>query len=741
MKAVLFRPKDGEITVEDVPAPRPGPGQVLVRNHFSLISAGTERARLETGRESLIGKARRRPDQVKQVLDNLRLQGPLETWKVVSDRLSSPMLTGYSTAGTVVEVGSGVDDVRPGQLVACAGAGYANHAELVAVPRNLCAPAPAHVSPRDAAFATVGAIALQGVHQAGVVPGSRIVVIGLGLVGQITLQLCGAYGYDAIGIDADESMVKLALSGGGEAVHRSDPQLAELVEHRLGGAPDAVLITAATKSTDPVELAGTLARDRGQVVVVGDVAVAPPRASYYEKELTLTYSRSYGPGRYDPLYEEGGIEYPEGYVPWDERRNLLEILRLVGRRRLDFEALGPVVFPVDQAADAFAMLTATGANRKVAVLIAYGGEPGTLADAGIDAAQANGSGRTGVVELLAPRAHAAAGSVSIGAVGAGSFGARMLLPHLQANPAVAFSFIASHRGVSAVHQGKRFGFRRAVGELREGLLVGDTDAVVILTRHDSHAGYVIEALSAGVAVFCEKPIALTEPDLDTIAAAWLESGKPAMVGFNRRFAPAVAVLMDALRERHAPLQVALRVFAGQLRPDYWLLQPEQGGRILGEACHFVDLANWLVGAPAIEVTASSLHGPDPIRTGSVSVLLRYADGSSATIAYSGDTPRGAPKELIEVATLGLAARIDDFRSLRIWGRGETHKTYRGGPKGHKEEMAAFVDLLGGRPAPATDFPLALWSSLATCRLADAITSGEPVKIVPAGDALARALGC
>jgi predicted dehydrogenase/NADPH:quinone reductase-like Zn-dependent oxidoreductase len=740
MRAVLFRPKDGEITVEEVPAPRPGPGQVLVRNHFSLISAGTERARLETGRESLIGKARRRPDQVKLVLDNLRLQGPLETWKVVSDRLSSPMLTGYSTAGTVVEVGSDVDDLRPGQLVACAGAGYANHADLVVVPRNLCAAAPAQVSPRDAAFATVGAIALQGVHQAGVAPGSRIVVIGLGLVGQITLQLCGAYGYDAIGIDADMSMVTLAVSCGGEALLRSEPQLAERLEQQLGGAPDAVLITAATQSTDPVELAGTLARDRGQVVVVGDVAVAPPRATYYEKELTLTYSRSYGPGRYDPLYEEGGIDYPEGYVPWDERRNLSEILRLVGRQRLDFEALGPVVFPVEQAAEAFSMLTATGAERRVAVLISYGGESdasGFEADHG--SASANGTRPAGAIDLLSPSVPAPAGSISIGAVGAGSFGARMLLPYLKANPAVSFSFIASHSGASAVHQGRRFGFRRAVAELGEGLSTGDTDAVMILTRHDSHARYVCQALHAGAAVYCEKPIALTEHDLDTIASAWLEADRPAMVGFNRRFAPAVSILTDILRGRHAPVQVVLRVFAGQLKPDYWLLQPDQGGRILGEACHFVDLANWLVGAPAVEVTASSLHGADPVRTQSVSVLLSYADGSSATIAYSGDTPRAAPKELIEVATVGVAARIDDFRSLRIWGRGETHKTFRGGPKGHKEEMAAFVDLLAGKAAPATDFPLALWSSLATCRLGDAITSGGTVKIAPSGEALARAL--
>jgi predicted dehydrogenase len=750
MKAVLLRPKDGEILVEEVPAPQPGPGQVLVRNHYSLLSAGTERARLEVAGDSLIGKARRRPDQVKQVLDNLRLQGLKETWSLVNDRLSSPVLTGYSTAGTVLEVGTGVDDIRPGQLVACAGAGYANHAEMIVVPRNLCVVAPAGVSARDAAFATVSAIALQGIHQAAAEPGSRIVIIGLGLVGQITLQLCNAYGYDAIGIDADSRMISLAESYGGAALVRSTTNLVELIASRFGGAlPDAVLITAATKSTDPVEFAGELARDRGNVVVVGDVTVAPPRHHYYEKELTLTYSRSYGPGRYDPMYEEGGIEYPEGYVPWDERRNLSEILRLLAGKRLDFDALGPVVYPVEEAGVAFGSLTAESAERKVAVLISYGSEAelaslGALADGEAESPSSgvhvNGSRPVKAVELGGTSAAGAAAAVSIAAVGVGSFGTRMLLPHLKADPSVGFSFIASHSGVSAVHQGRRFGFARAVANLSECLENGGkTDAVMILTRHDSHAAYVVEALKAGIAVYCEKPVALTEADLDSIAGAWLESGKAAMVGFNRRFAPATTAVKEVLAGRHGPMQVMLRVFAGQLPPDHWSLQPEQGGRIIGEACHFVDLANWLVGAPAVEVSATSLHGVDPLRTQSVTALLRYEDGSNATILYSGDTPRGAPKEFVEIATRGMAARIDDWRSLEIWGRGASRKSFRGGPKGHKEEMEAFVEVLKGRPEPAASFPMALSSSLATLRLGEALGTGGPVAVTARTDALAKAL--
>jgi predicted dehydrogenase/NADPH:quinone reductase-like Zn-dependent oxidoreductase len=731
MRAVLFRPKDGAISVGEVPVPQPATGEVLVRNQFSLISSGTERARLETGQESLIGKARRRPDQVRQVLDTARSVGPAETWRIVSDRLSSPILTGYSSAGTVIEVGPNVGDIRPGQLVACAGAGYANHAEFVVIPRNLCVPAPAGVSPRDACFGTVGAIALQGIHQAATEAGSRVVVIGLGLVGQLTMQLLVAYGYNALGIDQDERMVELAGKNGASALARSDPQLEGRVEKLLGGLADAVLITAGTKSTDPIELAGLLARDRARVVVVGDVTVALPRASYYGKELTVSYSRSYGPGRYDPVYEEGGIEYPVGYVPWDERRNLAEVLRLVGAGRLDLGLLDPSVVDVDEAERAFAMLTATSEERRVAILISYGEQADSITRTSSDTVD------LGALDSPTPED---AGAVRLGAVGIGSFATRMLLPHLKADPKVTFSFIASHSGVSAVHQGRRWGFATASSDLAGGLSSSDSDAVLVLTRHDSHASYVAQVLEHGLSVFCEKPLALSERELDEVAVAWKDSGKAAMVGFNRRFAPSVRLVKTELEDRHVPLQVACRVFGGQLPPDYWSLQPEHGGRILGEVCHFVDLATYLVGMPPLEVTAHSPDGTDPVRAQSVSALLSYGDGSTASILYSGDSPRGAPKELVELATLGMAARIDDFRSLTIWGRGATTKRWRGGSKGHREEMASFVKLVGGTATSASDFRLSMWSTLATLRLAQSIVTGEAVHMAPATQGLAAALG-
>jgi predicted dehydrogenase/threonine dehydrogenase-like Zn-dependent dehydrogenase len=730
MKAVLFRANDGSVTVEDVPAPRSGPGRVLVRNHVSLLSAGTERARIETGRESLIGKARRRPDQVKLVLDNIKRIGLTETWKTVQDRLSSPSLGGYSSAGTVLEVGPGIDDLRPGQLVACAGGGYANHADLIVVPRNLCVPAPDGVTARQACFGTLGAIALQGIHQAAAEPGSRIVVIGLGLVGQLTVQMLVGYGYQVAGIDQDEQMLAAARASGADAFLRAEPDLARVVEQRLGGGADAAIITAAARTADPVELAGLLVRDRATVVIVGDVTVAPPRSSYYGKELTIRYSRSYGPGRYDPLYEEGGVEYPEGYVPWDERRNLAEVLRLIGIGRLDVEALHPAVFPVDRAAEAYSLLTAGGADRRVAILLDYGGEIGVGGRPPSKAVPLRGSGTV-----------PATGKVRVAAIGAGSFAARMLLPPLSKNPDVAFSWIASASGVTSQRQGTRWKFARAVSDLEEGLEIADTDAVLVVTRHDSHGHYAAEVLGRGLGLFCEKPLALTEEELEAIALARAETGAPAMVGFNRRFAPAVRKLKEALGSGRGPLQVSYRVFAGRLSPGHWYFLPEQGGRILGEVCHFVDLSNWLVGAPPVSVTGVGIDSADPAKAQSVSALLEYGDGSTASIVYGGDTPSGAPKELVEVAADGLAARIDDFNSLHIWGVKAVEEAYRGGPKGHEEEMAAFVALMAGSgSAPEADFELSLWSTLATSRLAASVQSGRLVEVVPASPALAAALG-
>ncbi|WP_181802891.1 bi-domain-containing oxidoreductase [Streptomyces shenzhenensis] len=733
MKTVLLSPRTGAITVGDIPAPETAPGMVVIRNDWSLISAGTERATVSTGAQSLVGKARQRPEQVAQVLDSVKRTGLADTYRTVQDRLDRPVQLGYSCAGTVLGTGRGVGDIRPGMRVAAAGARYASHAEIVAVPRNLVVPVPDGVDTQWAAFATVGAIALQGIHQAEAAPGSRIAVIGLGLVGQITLHLLRAYGYDALGIDPDPAMVALAESAGLVALPRDAADPPGVVSRNWAGAgADAVLVTAATSSSDPVEFAGSLARDRATVVVVGDVAVAPPRSSYYHKELSIRYARSYGPGRYDPRFEEGGHPYPEGYVPWTERRNLAEVLRLLKTGAVDFARLRPRVFAVEDAAEAYEALKPSGTGRSVALLLRY---PGT-AQLPQPAAP-----------LTVPRTWTAPrGTVRIAAVGAGNFATRTLFPELKRRPGVAFSWVAGGRGLSAAHQGRRWGFRTVAESVEAGLATGDADCVLVLSRHDSHGRYAAQALRGGAALFCEKPLGLTETELEDLADAWLDSGAPAMAGFNRRFAPSVRDLRAVLPVG-APLQLVHRVFAGRLPADHWYFDPRQGGRLLGEVCHFIDTAGFLVPGRPLAVRAVGVDSTDPATAQSVTLHLTYDDGSSASIVYGGLTAPGAPKELLEVAADGMAARIEDFRSLTVWkgGRAATTK-YRGAPKGHAAEMRSFLRRVRDEPldepdTAAADFASALWSSLVACRAAGSLSEGRVVETAPATPALARALGC
>jgi len=729
MKAVLLSPRSGSITVEDVPSPVVEPGYILIRNEYSLISAGTERATVSTGTQSLVGKARQRPDQVRQVFDNVRKDGLVETYRVVQDRLDRPMLLGYSSAGTVLAAGEGAN-VPVGTRVAAAGAGYASHCEVVSVPKNLVVPIPESVDSQSAAFSTVGAIALQGIHQADVPPGSRVGVIGLGLVGQLTVRLLKAYGYDVVGIDLDQHALELAERAGVTALSRSTDDLTGQLKRIWGNEADAVLITAATKSADPVELAGSVARDRAVVVIVGDVLVSPPRSSYYHKELSIRYSRSYGPGRYDPYYEERGGDYPEGYVPWTERRNLSEFLRLLGTGAMELESLDPHVLPVEQAERAYALLKDPGGDeRQIALLLHY-----TASEK--DATPAPAISKPAALE---EPWSAARGTVRVAAIGAGNFATKMLFPHVRGASDAEFAWITTGRGINAMHQAKRWKFRDVAESVDGGFAKGTADAVIIASRHDSHAGYFAAALSHRLATFCEKPIGLTEPDLETVAEAYFSSGAPAMVGFNRRFAPAVRELKKQLPEGAA--QLVYRVFAGKLASDHWYFDPRQGGRLIGEVCHFIDTATWLLGSTPVHVNCTGLDSTDPALAQSVTVELRYSNGSTATVMYGGVTPGGAPKEFIEVAGQGLAARIDDFQTLDVWTtKGHRQTRYKGGPKGHAAEMAAFLEVSHGRNVQEADFASALASSLATCRAADSLRTGAPIDVAPTTPALARALG-
>lgn len=710
MRQVAQRPRDGRIEVVDVPEPALRPGFVLVENRVSLLSAGTERSKLELGRKSLAGKARARPDLVAKVVERARTEGVRAAVAAARERLDALSPLGYSCSGVVRSVGTGVEGIAPGDLVACGGGGYANHAETVSVPRNLVAKVPHGVSLESAAYATLGAIALHGVRRAEAAVGERIGVIGLGLVGQLAVRVLLAAGCRAIAVDVDARAVALAGDAGALALHRDDPALPACVREATAGIGlDAVLLCAASATSDPLELAASLARDRARIVVVGDVAVEAERAVLYEKELELRLSRSYGPGRYDRDYEERGRDLPAGYVRWTEQRNIEAFLDLVAAGRVDPAPLTTHRFPIERAADAYAALEPRADDRAFGVLIEYS----------VSTPPAAAS--------LPPRAtRARSETVRVGIVGAGSFSGRVLLPALR-DAGAELASIASLGGLSAADAAARLGVGHPAASVDE--LIANVDAVVVATRHGDHARLAAQALRAGKAVLVEKPLALTWSQLADVEDALSGGDGTLMVGFNRRFAPLVERLRDELE--HAPQALlALRVNAGPLPADHWLHDPvDGGGRLLGEGCHFVDLLAHLIGAPPVLVHAVARPEPDrPIAaTDSFAATLRFAGGSIANLVYAGDGDPRLPKERLEAFGGGLAAVLDDFRRLDLYRNGRRERVRGNRDKGHRAQVARFVAVAAGHAeAPPAESYVA--STRATLALVDSLNGGVPVEL-------------
>jgi predicted dehydrogenase len=704
MKQVAQRPRDGRIELVEAPLPAARAGWLLVANRYSLISAGTERSKLELGSKSLLGKARARPDLVRKAADKARVEGVRSAVSTARERLDALAPLGYSCAGVVLSVGADVDGFAPGDRVACAGGGWANHAEVVAVPRNLAAHVPGVVSLEDAAYATVGAIAVHAVRQAEASLGESVGVIGLGLVGQLAVRVLDAAGVNAYGVDSDPAAVELAQRSGIRSFRRDDSSLEPaLLAATRGIGLDAVLVCAASTSSDPLALAAQLARDRGRLVVVGDVPVRADRALLYEKELELRLSRSYGPGRYDRDYEERGRDLPAGYVRWTEQRNLQAFLDLLSAARLDLSALTTHRFPVERAGEAYAALSSTD-ERSFGVLLEYRYE---------EQAQPRHV-------RPAPTAHA---SPRIGLIGAGSFARGTLLPALRAEDA-ELAAVATEGGLSAADVAARFGFGRAAASVDEILADDAIDAVVIATPHAQHAALTASALRAGKAVFVEKPLALSDAELAEVEAA-LSPGTLLMVGFNRRFAPLVQRLREELRGIPA-LALSVRVNAGPLPDDHWLHDPELGGgRLIGEGCHFVDLVAHLAGAPITSVNGAAIPHPDrPVGcSDDIVATVRFDSGSIGTLLYSGSGDARLPKERIEAFGGGIAAVIDDFRRLEIFRDGKRMVAKSRQDKGHRAEIAHFVSVLRGT-AVAPDPATYLASSRATLALAESLRTGH-----------------
>jgi predicted dehydrogenase/threonine dehydrogenase-like Zn-dependent dehydrogenase len=703
MKQLLQNVSTGEITIDEVPAPTRGAASLLVATRFSLISAGTERAALQIGRASLIGKAKARPDLARTVIESARTEGLGSTYAKVRGRLGDPNALGYSLAGVVVEA---CDDApaAPGELVACAGAGLASHAELVSVPRTLCARVPDGVAAEEAAYATVAAIALHGFRLADVRLGDVVAVVGLGLVGQLAADLAAAAGCVVLGCDPDARRVLLAQQGGIFATtdpHDLDAEAARLTN---GRGADGVLVTAASRSAEPLATATTVARERATVVIVGDVAVESPRAPLFAKELKLVVSRSYGPGRYDPAYEERGIDYPAGYVRWTEGRNLEEVLRLMASGALRPSRLTTHVFDLDDGAAAYRQLESE--EPTMGILIRYSGE-------------ARVDGRAVALPRAARRPRVPASrKVRVAVVGAGAFARGVLMPQLARNADIVA--VATATGVSARASAARFGAALASTDAGAVLQFPDSDAVVIATRHDTHSAYAARALRAGKHVFVEKPLALDEAGLSEVVQAAAETEAILMVGFNRRFAP-LATQMRAKLCGRGPLVITYRVNAGRLPRGHWTHDPEVGGgRVVGEVCHFVDFAMYLTGCAPSSVDAAAVGGGSEPREDSLAATLRFPDGSVAVIVYSALGDPALPKERIEVLGEAGAGVLVDFSQLELYTGGREEQASARRDKGHSAEIKTFLTCCreGRQPWPVQDMVAA---TRATFAIRDAIT--------------------
>ncbi|MEW6179234.1 MAG: bi-domain-containing oxidoreductase [Chloroflexota bacterium] len=719
MKQLLQNLRDGKAVVVDVPAPMPKPGSALVRNAVSLISAGTERMVVDFASRSLLGKARSRPDLVRQVLDKARREGLLTTLEAVFNRLDQPMALGYSSAGTVVAVGEGVEDLKAGDRVACAGGGYAVHAEYVVVPRQLLTPLPPEVDFESAAFTTLATIALHGFRLAEPQIGENIAVIGLGLLGLLSAGIARAAGCKVLGIDLNPQRIVLAEQMGAAAVSRA--QAEEAGRSFTGGRGfDAVLICADTSSSDPVELAGALARDRGKVIAVGAVGMSLPRKVYYEKELQFIVSRSYGPGRYDPQYEEKGIDYPYGYVRWSEGRNLQAVVELLASRALNVQPLISHRFPIEQADAAYELISGKSSQPFLGVLLTY---PEPVAE----------SQPLRKVSVTPNPAMAATPLPKLGVLGAGNYATAVFLPVIQKTGGVEKKGIATASGLSARHAAERYGFGFASSQETDILGNPEIDLVAILTRHQHHARQVMQALQAGQHVFCEKPLAITPAELDAVQKV-LEEQPAALltVGFNRRFAPFSQKLITFFANRREALYIHYRVNAGYLPLSHWLHDPAQGGgRIIGEGCHFIDYLTFLVGEPPLAVRAWGLPDYDRYRQDNVSMTFRFPDGSIGTVTYLANGDKSLPKERLEIFCGGRVAVLEDFRSLELIqdGRREKFTSRLRQDKGHLGLWQAFLQAVKQGGQPPIPYPHLIGVSRASLAAVESLHKADEVKII------------
>ncbi len=728
MKQILQNLKTGEVKIADVPPPVAQNGRVLVRAAASLISAGTERMTVDMGKKSLLGKARERPDLVKQVIQKAQNEGLLNTFQAVRAKLSSQTALGYSAAGIVVDVGEGVAEFRAGDRVACAGAGFASHAEVLSVPKNLCVRLPEKVSYEAGAFGTLGAIALQGVRLAEPTLGEAVVVLGLGLLGQITVQLLKANGCRVFGVDPDEKKVELARElGADEATANLNDAKKLVMEWSRGRGADAALITAATSSNQPIEFAGEISRMKGRVVAVGLVGMDVPRKLYYERELSLKISMSYGPGRYDPEYEERGHDYPFAYVRWTEGRNIEAFLDLVAERRVNVEPLITHRFPIEEGERAYDLITGETKEPYLGVVLGYDTEREIESRINLNTGKLAASKKNSADAFV----------VRIGVIGAGNYAKTHLLPRFKTAGA-EFGSIATASGVSARDIGEKYGFQSCVANADDVINDPNINLIVIATRHDTHAELARRALAAGRNVFVEKPLALDDEELASVVDAARASGGQLIVGFNRRFSPLARRAAEFFATSNgsgnskAPLSINYRINAGRIPREHWIQDKGQGGgRIIGEVCHFIDLMHFLTGAVTTRVYAEAIESRnhESINEDSVFITLRFSDGSNGSIAYLAEGDKAMPKERIEIFGGGKVFVLDDFRSATLYHKGRVESLkLRNQDKGQTDEVRDVCEMvLKGTAAPIPLDDLSA-TTRATFRILDSLRTGQAMSV-------------
>jgi predicted dehydrogenase/threonine dehydrogenase-like Zn-dependent dehydrogenase len=725
MKQLTQNMKSGEVKIENVPPPVLFNNGVLVKNYYSLISVGTEKTSIDMGKKNLIQKAKSRPEDVKKVIQEMKQVGIWATYKKVMNKLDLPKSLGYSTAGIVLAVDSGVENLKPGDRVACAGAGYAVHADIIAVPKSLCIKIPDNVSFEDASYTTVGSIAMQGIRQANPTLGETVVVIGLGLLGQLTVQMLKANGCYVIGIDLDEKSVEASIKSGADiAIIRNKQDVKNIVmENTNGFGADCIIITAATSSSDPVELAGEIARDRARIIMVGAVGMNVPRPNYYNKELEFKLSRSYGPGRYDYTFEEGGIDYPIGHVRWTETRNMDAFLKLIGQKKVVLKDITTHTFKIDDADKAYELISGEKTEFYLGILLKY--------------EELSEINRSRLFEKIPINkdSEKEAKAINIGFIGVGGHAQTFLLPHITENDSKLIG-ICDSQGMVAKHLAEKYGVAFCTSNPDDIINNEKINTIFIATRHGSHFDLVYKSLKNNKNIFVEKPLTITNDELEKVTKLYNEKIKEGIqpnliVGYNRRFSPLMKEVKRFFKDVNEPLIVNYRVNAGFIPKNHWVQDPiEGGGRIIGEVCHFIDIVQFLTGSNPVSVFAQSISTLNEKVTpnDNMNITLKMQNGSLGIITYHANGDKAVAKERMEVTGGNYYAILDNYETLSLYKN--EHKSIvksAGVDKGHKTEVKEFLDSIR-RKTPLIDFESLRFTSIAAFKILESLQSMEVEKI-------------